>query len=684
MQNNEVKSKRSILVAVALMLLIAASVVVLGKMSAAQRGSSEAVPANMSCSYNFDKSQNIGTTKYFSINCTISGDSDPVRVYLKVVKTGSTSGEDNNLTVYEADTWDAVREADATVSDSLAGSWMNENDGEIWTIIASGSGRYTGIDDLEQVDFNQSVNVLKSSHLPAGTTKLFSVCCKVATDDPNNNVVVTKYLKVVKTGDSINNNHLAVYEANSLAGAASAEAVSPTLDGLWTNESGQEIWTVSLISNDDYSEVFSPNLSVSVLQSWKNDLESGLPENTANYYRISCKNESYEVVTKYLMVKKSVGVLSVFEGDSLDSCANTVSGNFTAVWYNQSSENMSDYEETWYIALTPDNYDSVNSYRKILTVSPLDTTINASKIWAGKDDAGYVDVAEDTVVKFALYKDGAEEQVFYVKKCKEETGAPYLMISSDGQGNSYARQMVYDNSKTISAMLIEADNFNTAEEWRITITGYSREDDSGRLIEYTVKELDVDSSQPWIRSDDTLMRHTFDGDEIQNGIVQYTLVLSGNVLESENSSETLHEFDILRISKQILYDGKVSAITVEGLQGKLDTDSSDLNMFAFATVTKAKLGNAVMDPNDGKLTFQDNGNQVIGISDIQSSEHGVDLEFNVGRNNGTVTLNIQLTESGKLSYNFKGLPADIYTVDPDGREIAVDSYRVVTTMGELN
>lgn len=572
MQNNEVKSKRSILVAVALMLLIAASVIVLGKMSAAQRGVSQTVPADSS---------------------------------------------------------------------------------------------------------RTSVSVLTSSEVPNGTTKYFSVCCRVSSNNPSEEVL-TKYLKVVKTGITGNEeNNLTVYEANSLNAALSASTPSSSLTGLWTSDNGQETWTVSLSPDGGYSEIFSPNLSLSALQSWKSVVASGLPEGMANYYRISCKTNNGEVVTKYLKVVKDFdGTLKVYEGDTSASFSDMASSMFTAM-YEVQMQGSIPYEETWYLALAADSNDF--AYRTILTLSPLDTIINASKIWNGREDgANYVDVAKDTTVQFALYQNGIEQIVFYVRK-RIDAGTSCLQVSLDRQEYS-DHQVIYNDSKTISAMLKEANNSDftlTPEEWLITITGYDREDASGSLIEYTVKELDVDSSQPWICSDDTNMVHTFNGAEIQeNAVIEYTLMMRGNVQGSVNPNVTNSEFNVLKICKKIS-SGKVTDITVEGLQNKIDTGSEDS---IFATVIGAASNEKTMDAWYGKVTFD--GNSAITLSDI--IDHGVDVKFNIGANNGTVTLNLRLTESGKLSYNFKGLPADIFTVDPDGREIAVDSYRVVTTKATDN
>ena len=54
------------------------------------------------------------------------------------------------------------------------------------------------------------------------------------------------------------------------------------------------------------------------------------------------------------------------------------------------------------------------------------------------------------------------------------------------------------------------------------------------------------------------------------------------------------------------------------------------------------------------------------------------MSFLIGVDNARANVQLQLTESGKLSYRFTGLPADVFSTDPAG-EINVDSYRVVTT-----
>ena len=500
-----------------------------------------------------------------------------------------------------------------------------------------------------------SVSVNFSEVQPIGATKYFCIHCR--TEDTES----VKFLKVVKASEGT----LFVYEAASLEAAQDANTATVNLTGTWEISQDGETWTISC-DNGFYTKIISISQAPKTLQSW----DVVLPEGATNYYMISCKTYD-EIVTKYVKAVKSSEGLTLYEGDTLDAAKGSTSATtgFTGVY------DVSNDEEIWYIGGGDEE-----GYRDIMTVSPINTTISANKVWNARDENGYVDVADGTAVRFALYVSGTTDpvQVFCVKKTVGTDGTK-LLISKDGI--DYTDSSLVIDGKTINAKLKAADGSMWPEEWFITITGYERTNDQGGLIEYTVKEQGIlSSSQPWISNNPTTMAHTFDGNEVrQNGEVVYTLVLRGNVQGEEDAAGASMDFEVLRITKHV-QEGKVIELKVQGLQGPIYS-SSGTDSVVFATVYQAEFavdGNTkiMMAATDGIIYFNDNAS--IRLSDIQGSARGVDVSFLIGVDNARANVQLQLTESGKLSYRFTGLPADVFSTDPAG-EINVDSYRVVTT-----
>ncbi len=103
----------------------------------------------------------------------------------------------------------------------------------------------------------------------------------------------------------------------------------------------------------------------------------------------------------------------------------------------------------------------------------------------------------------------------------------------------------------------------------------------------------------------------------------------------------------------------------------------------YSTVKNAECGYYVQTADDGSNRITINNMSNIKVSDIMSSENGLKVNFNIGSNNGDASVTLKLTESGRLSYSFAGLPADSFTPDmgsgQDATSIAVDSYNVTVS-----
>ena len=73
-------------------------------------------------SQSFNSVQAVGSTHCFTVNCSLYGGGETTK-YLKVVKTGYTSDEVNNLTVYEAESLTEALSATGS-SYNLTGRWI--------------------------------------------------------------------------------------------------------------------------------------------------------------------------------------------------------------------------------------------------------------------------------------------------------------------------------------------------------------------------------------------------------------------------------------------------------------------------------------------------------------------------------------------------------------------------------
>ena len=401
-------------------------------------------------------------------------------------------------------------------------------------------------------------------------------------------------------------------------------------------------------------------------QSWGN-LPAALPIGTVNYYAVSCVSETtLSTVSKYLKIEKTDDNLVVYEGDSLDGFSQVVSTNFIA---SAGGYTEADKKESWTVSLI----DEISAYSKILSVSPLCTTIISEQTWAAKDsDGNYVDVAAETTVKFSLNDGTAEGQTFYVKKnASSGYGIKSLMISVDNENswNYAANNIVLPGGRTINALLVASYGNTNPEKWIITATGFNRTDPDGRLIEYSIDKKNLNSSQAW-KSSEAKLEHSFNGWSASSGTFVYTLRLTTPVGE---------EIGILQIEKQ-MENGSVVSLTVKGMED---------NTQVYSTLVEAETFNDMnllyqyADDYINRIEF--NNDSAIRISDITGSGDGITVNFNIGRDNGSAAVVLKLTPAGRLSYSFDGLPADSFVTDmtgtdQDGDSIAVVSYRVDVTV----
>ena len=400
-------------------------------------------------------------------------------------------------------------------------------------------------------------------------------------------------------------------------------------------------------------------------QSW-GDLPSALPNGTVNFYKVSCRkaidNTTADVYLK--AVKSPQGELCTYE--FYDNV--TMHGTDTELMEKSSyfdvvistSFNFTDKVESWNVMLkdVPDN-----PYSGILSVSPLTTTVKSTQTWDGKINENgaskYIEVSRETIVKYALKDGSSTVLVFYVKKDGESSQAR-LQLSIDGQ--NWNDNSIVFNGKTINALLVAAYSDTQPESWIFTVTGYDRLSNNGKLIEYIIDKVDINSTQAW-RGVSTQLKQTFGGTANENGTYVYSLKLKSGT----------NEFTVLQIEKEMT-NGAVTSLAVRGAEDSMTT---------FSTVTYAvsDVMNQDFDYPDNSITFNNLSN--IRVSDIMNSESGVTVNFNIGTNNGSASVTLKLTGSGKLSYDFDGLPADEFTPDnagQDGLPIAVSSYEVVATV----
>ncbi len=210
-----------------------------------------------------------------------------------------------------------------------------------------------------------------------------------------------------------------------------------------------------------------PGFSQQSHQSWSN-LPDELPEGTVNYYAVNCKTIDGSTETVYLKILKQIdsaqgtSALNVYEADTLDGLqqSSVISVNFDAS-YNSSYGN-----ESWTVALKPVNEFDTATYAKILSVSPLSTTIESSHLWDGTDGGRYISVSNNTVVRYSLNDGNEDIKTFYVKK-EHSGGQIRLKISLDEymwEDNS----IVFDGGKVINAKLNDSTGFTPERRMRST------------------------------------------------------------------------------------------------------------------------------------------------------------------------------------------------------------------------
>ena len=442
---------------------------------------------------------------------------------------------------------------------------------------------------------------------------------------------------------------------------------SSELTGSWYYDpsNNTETWTISALGHDylavTYCEEVKTVLDVSDLPT-----NIGLPEGATSYCKVTCQETNNNTLAeKYLKVVKNSGnSLKVYTADTLADAVNSSAEDVNYQAVSVVSGDTAPYSEKWILTLAPNGESFSNINSRILTLSPLSTTVTATKSWDGKiadsSGYGYVDVANGTTLEFELSRNGAAEKTFYVKKASDK-----LQVSEDN--NRYNDSLTYGD-KTLNVLLVPANGSSQPEQWRITFTGYNRKGTNGSVTNYAVSEKEiVSSTQHWIKNSETTVQ-TYDGlIQHQNFGVSYTLRLR---------TGSGKEFDVLRITKEVSGE-KVNRITVEGLNGRISPDSPE---YTFATVTEARCGEKTQFTDFGNIvTFTESSN--ISLNDIISQTGGVTVYFNTGVDNGMASVTIRLTPSGELSYEFKNLPANVYSVDPSSSEsmLTVDSYKVETS-----
>ncbi len=416
-------------------------------------------------------------------------------------------------------------------------------------------------------------------------------------------------------------------------------------------------------------------------QSW-NNLPSALPLGTVNYYKVRCRTSDSSTRDVYLKLEKNedsstnTSALNVYEAYYLDDLLSNpeLSINFTAECYEGAEADSR--PENWSISLKEENIGY--EYSKILSVSPLCTTVISTQSWEGRDVGNfgnYIDVSLETTVKYAL-NDGTQDiQTFYVRKSLLGGGVRRLQISTDGM-LWFDNSLVLNNGKTINALLLPSEADMRPERWIITVTGYDKFTENGKLIDYKIVKKDINSSQAWTGGE-TQLRHTFNGENngpYWDNYYVYTLKLT-------DSSPESNETEILRIEKNMAGD-EVDSIVIRGIS---ESDYGDSAVYT-TVVDAVETGNYRFQYADNQGNcIEFNNYSEIKIYDIINSENGVTVDFRIGQNNGNASVIIKLTESGKLSYDFYNLPADVFTPDissgQDGTPIAVGSYRVDVTKG---
>ena len=292
-------------------------------------------------SQSFYSAQAVGSTHCFTVNCSLYGGGE-ITKYLKVVKTGYTSDEVNNLTVYEAESLTEALSATGS-SYNLTGRWINGDQGEeVWQIGIADSSDYFGLSDFYEIP---SVSISYgglSAELPKGTARYFTVEALSPEE-----VAVTRYLKVTK---SVDGNQLTVSEGESLAEAADELCDSTSFAGTWSFVSDCETWTV--YTDGEYLNISDLHELTSVSETFAEEQAVG----TEKYFTVNCLNSDETVSSRYLkVIKAETEGLSVFEADSLEDAteSDTVSTDLIGRW-------DSDYgTETWTISIASANYKAI-------------------------------------------------------------------------------------------------------------------------------------------------------------------------------------------------------------------------------------------------------------------------------------------------------------------------------------
>ena len=391
-----------------------------------------------------------------------------------------------------------------------------------------------------------------------------------------------------------------------------------------------------------------------ISQSW-GDLAAALPDYTTNYYKLAVKNTGGQFDNKIIMAVKKRDNVEVYSQNDEGVFSDSPDSNYKvdAVYANGT--------ESWTVSRVEDNEPFfTNQVSKVVSVSPLSTPVKAIKLWNGQNGIDYLNVSDGTEVKFVLKAGDEEIRDFRVKKAGEK-----LQVSLDGS-TYYDNNVALEDGKTLNACLVPASGSFSEEKWIITFTGFDKFDLTGALTEYTVEERNIKcTGQAWSLKS-TRMVSTFDGvQQYQAYDTVYTLVLK---------DDEGRKYDILKFRKTV-YNDDVSRVEVEGI-------SEPWGGATFATIVSAACEERTMYAENSKLVFEKLGNNdspapdSIYLEDMVSAQ-GVTVRFNIGIDNGPATLTLKMTPSGKLSYDFEGLPAENFSPDPEGdTTIPVDSYRV--------
>ena len=293
------------------------------------------VSADITCQVIFDLPQDPGTVHYFTVIC------DYVTKYLKVVKTGYTSNEANNLTVYEAESLTDAISASYS-SENFTGTWDDPGQMETWTIAVSDSYGYSELSDINQIPQASISYDGLADELPEGTVRYFSLEATPYGEDP-----VTYYLKAVKSSDS---DLLTVHEGASLKEIAYELSASGNFLIAWNYYNGIETWTV--FADAEYSGVSDFHELDWISKTFGSEQAEG----ATKYFALECF-DGIACFKKYLkVIKREAGNLPVYEADSFKGAAESdiISANLFCEWsVTGDTETWTIYteEESDYIAI---------------------------------------------------------------------------------------------------------------------------------------------------------------------------------------------------------------------------------------------------------------------------------------------------------------------------------------------